>query len=292
MKIIDLLKKEVVLLSMMCGVTLTGCSSLNRQNNNQPNSILCEVNYNDIHENYCSFLEGVMGIDNFKVGNKNKMNFTYLIDLSDLDNDSLSDLDDGSSYDPLSRATFAELIDSKTITSKMELGDGKSTLNTPAFYSDGSTFSWQPIIIPDSYKDNDLIELMNEGSCDVNCKKLLTMDGETLYYFTGSLTDKNGSVIIESSCLYQFTDDNNLVTLYRNQTGIGDQCENILKNNFNNNNEVVYKLKDTVFKGMSGEYKESYLREALDVYLGEDRFFSSDNEGKDFSSYKKILKED
>ena len=293
MKLIDLLKKKAILLSLASGIALTGCSINTDHSKNEPNNISCKMSDETLHENYYSYLEGVMGIKNFKMGSKNNMNLTYLIDMSNLDSDFINNLDEGPNYNPINRVTFAELIDNKTITSDLKLLDGKSTLNAPAFYSDGSTKAWQPIIIPDSYDNKDLIDLIRNGSCDVNCKKFLTMDGETLYYFDGRIINVEGKEVIHSNCLYQFTDDNSLITLYRNQTGIGDQCENVLKNNFNNDSEVVYKLEDTIFKDMSGNYKESYLREALDVYLGEDKYFSSENDGKDFSKYKKVLtKED
>ena len=59
------------------------------------------------------------------------------------------------------------------------------------------------------------------------------------------------------------------------------------ENNINLIFDLVVPIENTVFSELVGEYDEEYLLEALDVYNGTDLYYNENNEGKEFSSFKK-----
>ena len=149
------------------------------------------------------------------------------------------------------------------------------------------------------YNRESIIDLIDAyGDCDVNCKKLYTIDGDILYYVDSTVTfnisaekyiglDIKENDTMNCKVLYKLEDDNSLTILYRNQTGIKDNCDNVQEKNFNNSKELVIPIENTVFSELDGEYDEEYLLEALDKYNGTNNYYDESNENKDFSFIKK-----
>ena len=76
-----------------------------------------------------------------------------------------------------------------------------------------------------------------------------------------------------------------LTLVYRNQTGLVSEDENIVNSNLNNSSRVVIPVAETPFKDLNGEYAISYIYEALDTYAGMNYYSEND----DFDKFKKVL---
>ena len=208
-----------------------------------------------------------------------ELKFKYLIEASEYTN-----------------ATLAHVVDEKTISS--EKGFLKKEVSPDTF----NESIYQPITLPISFvlfNCDDIGDLVDAyGDCKIDLKKLYTIDGETLYYFDSTFTfnsfaekyiglDIKENDTMNSKIVYRLEDDGSLTILYKNQTGFKSDCDNVKEKNFNNNKDLVVPIEKTVFSDLVGEYDEEYLLEALDVYNGTDLYYNENNEGKDFSSFKK-----
>ena len=301
MKKIELLRNKLAILSLVGTIALTGCSNTKEDTKANGNEVLVEYTSHYNPELYDNKIDDIMGLKNTYNEDlyKEKINYNYFIDNTNLTKEELSQkYKDAGEGGQLIFASFARLVDENTITDKISFNDDKSAMSLGTFKS-----SLQVITCPDSIKNNKIpIECANY---EINVKKLVSIHGQTFYYIDSKLIFNDNvkyystsapihsGDVIECECLYQLFSDGKFIELSRNQTGLGSESDNIINSNFNNESKVVSKVDETVFKDMNGEYKESYLREALDTYTGSNLFESKDNEGIDFSQYKKVLtKED
>ena len=277
--VVKLVVSEVIMSLIMTGCGFNITKKVDKENTTK---VTIERQHNIDLEKNNSEIDRLIGFTRNHQENQNNIN--YLIDKSENTN-----------------ATFATLLEDKTITSVEKLMDGKKAMTRGTF----NYYLINQIIIPESLSNlkshqiDEMTDLINYyGTCDINCKKLLTLDHETLYYFDETLTfnshikqlpiDANEGDFIKAECLYKVLDDNKLELLYRNQTGYKRDEQNIIDANYNNENEnIIIPLEDTIFEILNGEYKESYLREALDTYTGEENYYASENKGKDFSMFSK-----
>ena len=300
MKKKDLLKKKLAILSLAGSLAFTGCTGKKKEEARKNNIyVTCDTHSNP--EIYDRWTDNLMGLKNTADEDfyGEKLNYNYFIDNTNISKEELADRYKNANENPtLPVATFARLVDEKTITDKVDATDGKRAMTTGTFRS-----AIQIVMCPDMLK-NMKIPL----SCldfEINVKKLVSLEGDTFYdvksivmfndnirYYMSSMKVYPG-VTMECESLFQLFPDGKFVEISRNQTGLGCEDENIASTNFNNKVPVVLQVEDTVFNGMNGDYKEAYLKEAADTYKGTNDFYSSENKGTDFSQYKKVLiKED
>lgn len=272
---------KLVVTNLTLSLIMTGCSfHLDKKTIlNYQKGIVVE-DYTDYNsEKSVEDIDKLIGFGNNHKINHN--NFTYLIN---------------NTY--LTPATLATVLEETTITNKSKLLDGKTEMPYDIF----NHCIIQPITLPKSfvvdniYEVNKLIEYF--GNCDITCQKLFTLDNETLYYFKSVFTfDSNAKhLVIEAEdgdtitaeSLYRVDEDENLELLYKNQKGIKEDCPNVVEANYNNDTDnILIPIENTVFSNIEGKQKESYLREALDVYSGEDNYYSEENEDIDFTIFSK-----
>lgn len=279
MKNTNKLKGKLMITGLAVSLCLSGCSFNLNEKSGEIESIN-PIEYEDSTMASNSKIDDIMGFED-KTSDDSSLDYTYLIDNSGT-----------------TKATFAHVVDEKTITSNGKFFDGKEEVNCDVFSED----IIQPITLPIAFtlfNIEDMGVLSNSyGDCDITGKKMITLDGDVLYYFEGiftfnSFADKyidlginEGDTMI-GKALYRVSNSGSLELLYKSQTGYKEDSPNVLEENYNNYNKIVIPLEDTVFSDMNGEYSENYLREALDVYSGTDMFYNAENEGLDFSKYKK-----
>ena len=243
------LKTKIAISSLALTLSLSGCS-FNLIDNQQDETIV-DLNESDIEDS----IDKIMS---FKE-DENSNNYSYLLERTST-----------------TKATFAHISGESTITSKGKLFDDKKEMSTKTFTED----TIQPIILPNSfilfhiYDLNDLIGTY--GECDITCKKIKTFDEDTLYYFDSTITfndfaetiglDIKEGDTIEAKSLYKLNSNGDLELLYRTQSGVKESAPNVLESNYNDEQEILLPLNETIFKDMSGEYSIDYLRETLDVY--------------------------
>lgn len=222
-----------------------------------------------------------------------EITYDYLVDLTSLSNEEINKISDSEEYHPLPRATMAHVITKNGYSNKMIPFDEKEGFTSGTFYCEDRDYL--PIIIPDTLREREevrrgIIDLLGKDlyadTCNVTCTKMETIDGELLYYVVATIEDKNKNVLIETDCLYQLV-GHDIVTLYRKQTGDFADDENVVIKNVNDKNPVLIPINKTIFSDLNGTYKESFLKEALDVYCGEDNYYNKENDNLDFTQYQK-----
>ena len=273
------IKGKIGITSLALTLLLSGCS-FNLDKDNSIHSDNTTEYEDELSYEGNSKIDSIMGFKE-ESNNKGSTEYTHLIENSER-----------------TTATFAHIIDEKTITSNGKLFDGKKEVPVDTF----SDETIQPITLPIAFtlfNVEDIGTLASYyGVCEINGKKLLTLDGEIFYYFEGIFTfdsyaDKYIDLGIDegdamkAKALYRCNADGTLDLLYKTQSGFMKDSRNVIEANYNDSNEIFVNLEDTVFADMDGEYSKDYIREALDVYSGTDNFYSEENEGKDFSIYKK-----
>ena len=267
---------KLAISTLVLTLGVSGCSFnlVNRSNNKK---IVAEYDYDYTFNNN----NPIDNIFDIKKETENKIDYNYLIDSSEY-----------------TRATLAHVIADKTITSRTKMFENKKGKPNQTFDNEAI----QPIIIPQIFRLNDIDKMSDlidrYGECEVNCKKLFTLEGDTLYYLDSTFTfnefaekffgfDVKAKDTINAKILYKFNDDNTATILYRNQTGIESRISNVKDKNFNNEKEIIIPVEKTIFNDLDGYYKEEYLKEALDAYNGTDEYYSINNEGIDFNKFKK-----
>lgn len=269
-------KTKLIVSSLILSLGLSGCS-FNLNNRSSEGAI--KVEYDDE-----LFFDNDSSIDtmlDFKEEETDKIDYNYLIE--------------GSEY---TKPTLAHVIDEVDLTSNSKFLDHKKEMTNKSFEESAI----QPITLPIAFilfSIEDIPDLIDTyGDCDVNCKKLYTIDGDILYYVDSTVTfnisaekyiglDIKENDTMNCKVLYRLENDNSLTILYRNQTGIKDNCNNVQEKNFNNSKELVIPIEKTIFSDLDGEYDEEYLLEALDQYNGTNNYYNESNEDKDFSFIKK-----
>ena len=269
-------KIKVIVSSLILSLGLTGCSfSLIKDSNEDKLFVKYDEELEFENDNN---IDQAINIDKEKI---KKVDYEYLIEASEY-----------------TKPTFAHVIDESDLTSKIKGFDRFKEKNYETF----NESIFQPITLPIAFtlfNIDDIGDLTEAyGDCDINYKKLYTIDGEILYYFDSTFTfnsfaeryiglDIKENDTMNAKILYRLEEDDSLTILYKNQTGIKDNCNNVLEKNFNNSKKIVIPIEETVFNSLDGEYDEEYLLEALDVYNGTNDYNNESNEGKDFSSFKR-----
>ena len=275
---------KLAISTLILTLGLSGCSfSFNKDKTeaNEGNKILIEYDI-ETQELFNKKVDNLLGWESPSDENINGelLEYTYLIDNSEETN-----------------ATLACVTNEVTITSDERSNVSKREMTS----SEIDQPVIQPIVIPKGfqlYGVESMFDLVESfGTLDVDCKKLVTLDGDTLYYFEGLFKfnkfAKQARLVfeddeyMEAKVLYKLQDNGMWKELYRNQTGYMSDSKNVMGHNHNNTNEIVIPISETVFANDNGEYSEAYIKEALDTYSGKDDFYDEDNEGKDFSAYKK-----
>ena len=276
-------KGQVVLYSLIVALGLSGCSFKLGTKEGKIESTYSteyedESSYHGINSN--SAIDEIMGFKD-NSSNKESLEYTYLID------DSIN-----------TSATFAHVVDEKTLTNDGKLFDGKEEVDLAVLGNE----LIQPITLPIAFTlfNIDDVGTLTDGygDCELTGKKLFTLDGETLYYFESTFTFNsfaekyiclgiNEGDTMTATALYKVDSNGHLELLSRSQKGFKDDSPNVEEVKYNDSGKIVVPLENTVFADMSGEYSIEYLKEALDVYSGEDYYYDSSNDGIDFSKYKK-----
>ena len=223
-------RKKLLIASIILSLSLNGCASNKNENKNtntNTDELVCEEVMNPIEQNYFSNLEYIY---NFSGDNKERykknVSFDYLIDFTNLTDEEYRSLYKSmGDTTPINKATFAKLVEEKTITDEEKTFDGKIAMTQPTFYGDGTNHIHQPIIIPESYDNKNILDFIDPSNCsktnnhcEINCKKFITIDNQTLYYLDGKVIIDNEE-LFRAKCLYQLNDNNDLILLFRNQTG-------------------------------------------------------------------------
>lgn len=220
---------------------------------------------------------------------KSKVDYQYLIDNSEITDEEIERRNKlGAS---VSYASLAHVIDEAVITNRFALGDHKTgyTLRT---FGDSPV---QVITCPDTLSKK--VIPLECADYEIDVKKLLSDDGHIFYSIKSTETFKksanrynpyvqNGDTV-ECEVLYQLVGTNKYVEIYRNQTGIFSEDENVVSKNINNETKILKPLEETVFKDLNGEYDKDYITEALDTYSGQDSFSAASNAEYDFSKFIK-----
>ena len=268
---------KVLVSSLILSLGLSGCS-LNLVKRFDNKNLFVKYD-NELEFDNDNKIDKLINIDDEKT---NKVDYEYLIEASEY-----------------TKPTLAHVIDESNLTSKFNIFDRDNEKNFEKF-NEGV---FQPITLPISFilfNIDDIGDLTEAyGNCDINYKKLYTLDGDILYYIDSTFTfnkfaedyidlDIKENDTMNSKILYRLEDNNSLTILYKNQTGIKDNCDNVKEKNFNNSNELVVPIENTVFADLVGEYNEEYLLEALDVYNETNNYYDESNDGKDFSNFQKI----
>ena len=246
-------KTKVLLSTLIITLGLSGCSfNLNKNDN----KIIVKYDKEYFFENNNSVDKKI----EFDKEKTSKLDYTYLIEKTDYTN-----------------RTLAHIIDEKNISSKSQLLDLKKE-------KDKSYFEESPIqsltiqkafILFDCESLKDIVGVY--GECEINCKKLYTLDGEILYNFETVFTfndfaekylflNVKENDTIKSTILYRLNEDNTLTILYKNQTGVLEDSKNVLEKNFNNKKEILVPIEKTIFNELDGKYPEEYLLEELNEY--------------------------
>lgn len=266
-------KKKLLVTNLAFALILSGCSfSLG---NSKQDTIKSNIEVEDIIDDN-NEIDELMG---FKNNYKNINTYDYLIDNSDN-----------------TTATFAALLEEKTISNDTKFFDEREEASIEVFNNPiiNPITIPKPLVLDHIYEVSDLVG--SYGNCDITCKKLISLNGEIYYYIKSIFTfDSAGEYLIigansgdtiEAEYLYRVDENNELELLYRNQTGVSADTDNVIENNYNNSNQtIIVPIEETVFSDMNGSYNEEYLREALDVYSGTDDYYDPKNDGEDFTKF-------
>ena len=256
-------KGKLAISGLAVVLVLSGCSfniDSIKSGEISKNKLLIETNDGYDYNLDNTRLDDIMGFSKDVNEDKKYLEYTYLIDNSKYTN-----------------ATFAHVIEEKTITSDGKLFDGKEEVSMETFGEE----IIQPITVPISFvlfNIENVPDLLDGYSkCDITAKKMITLDGDILYYFESELTfnsfaerviclDIADGDTITAKALYKLNPSGMLELLYRNQEGIKADTDNVVMNNFNNSNEIVIPLEKTIFADMDGKYSEKDVNETLKEY--------------------------
>ena len=256
-KLLKSTKGKLAISGLVLALGLSGCSfNLNKSGDNK---VLIETNKAYDYELENDRIDNLMGFTN-DIEDNDYLDYTYLIDNSET-----------------TVATFAHVIDEKTITSNGKLFDGKEERESAVFEED----IIQPIVTPKAfflYNVDDISTLVESyGDCDITGKKMITLEGEVLYYFESVLTfndfahdiidlDIKDGDTITAKALYRLNPNGQLELLYKTQEGYKEDTPNIVEANYNDSSEVVIPLDKTIFADMDGKYSESEAENTLKEY--------------------------
>ena len=237
------IKRKLAVTGLVITLSLSGCTfKINKkfQKENKNKVLIENDDYNwDLNNDK---LDEIMGFSKTKVDeNKSYLDYEYLL----IDSDTTD-------------KTLAHVIDEKIITSDKEMFDGKKEVEESTFKED----IIQPIILPKAFilfhiDDMEvLIDAYTVG--EIIGTKMITLDGDILYRFDSTLTfndfaerfldfDIKKGDQIEAIALYKLQPNGRLELLYRNQTGIKADTDNIVEANYNNSEDILIPLEEGLF---------------------------------------------
>lgn len=251
------LKGKLAISGLILTLGLSGCSF---QLNKGDSKVLIETNNTYDYNLENSRIDELMGFTKEVDEEKEYLDYTYFIDNSET-----------------TVATLAHVIDEKTITSHKKIFDGKEEVSKDTF---GEAII-QPIVTPKAFflyhveNISDLVE--NYCDCEITGRKMITLEGETLYYFESILTfnkfaentidyDITEGSKMTAKALYRLSPSGQLELLYKTQDGYKADIPNILETNFNDSKELVMPLEESVLAEMNGKYSELEANKTLKEY--------------------------
>ena len=261
-KLSKLAKGKIAISGLVFVLILSGCTyKLNKNGiDKSKNKVLIETSDEIDYEIENSRIDSIMDFSKEVDEDKEYLEYTYLIDNSDT-----------------TTATLAHVIDEKTITSTDKKFDGKEKVDFKILNED----IIQPIVLPKAFvlfnveNVSDLVD--GYGDCDITGRKMITLDGDILYYFESTITfnsfaartiflDINEGDTITAKALYKVYPSGQLELLYRTQEGIKSDTDNVIEANYNDAYEVVVPLERSVFSDMNGKYSEEEANEEIKTY--------------------------
>ena len=267
--------------SLIIALGLSGCSFDLIKTDKSDNSISVINEYGYETEMSDNNVDKIMSFPDEKEEFEEVKDYSYLVEKTEYTN-----------------ATLAHVISEKTIVSNSKklldlkkFFDGKKELNYEYFENPVI----QPITLPMKYPlfgIEDLSELVEcYGTCEITGKKLLTLDGETLYYFDSVFTFNHMSErlgfgfeegdTIEASCMYRLNDLGQWEQLYRKQSGKDYDTQNVLDANFNSYQKILVPIEETEFADMIGEeYTVDFIIDELNAYNDANNYYGENDSQK------------
>lgn len=253
-------KGKVAVSGLVVTLILSGCSFQLSAKSDSNNKVLIENTRNYDTELNHDKIDDIMGFSKNSDSSKSCLDYNYLIENNDI-----------------TGATFAHIIEEKTITNNRKRFDGKKEVDDTVF--DDNIV--QPIVTPrvfvlfNAEKISDLID--SYADCDITGQKLVTFDGDILYYFESTITfnkfaekyiglDIKEGDTMTGKALYKLNIAGNWDLLYRTQEGFRSDDPNVLENNYNDTYDVILPISETIFADMNGKYSEEEIKEILDTY--------------------------
>lgn len=251
------LKGKLAISGLILTLGLSGCSF---QLNKGDSKVLVETNNSYDYNLENSRIDELMGFTKEVDEDKDYLDYTYYIDNSET-----------------TVATLAHVIDEKTITSNGKLFDGKEEVSSDTF---GESII-QPIVTPIAfflYNVDDISNLAGTYSdCNITGKKMVTLEGEILYYFESELVfNKFAERVIDlgivegdtmtAKALYRLSPSGQLELLYKTQNGYKEDADDIVETNFNDSKELVIPLEESILAEMNGKYTEKEAENTLKEY--------------------------
>lgn len=261
--LIKMTKGTIAISGILTTLLLSGCSfdiDEIKSIDISKNKFLIETNDEYDYELENDRIDDIMGFTKEVDSDEEYLDYTYLIDNSDT-----------------TTATFAHVIDKKTITSDGKMFDGKKEMTSRTFGED----IIQPIVLPKSFVlfNIDGIPDLVDGLavCDITGTKMVTLEGDILYYFESVVTFENFAErvvaldvhegdTISAKALYKLNSNGQFELLYRKQEGFKADTENVAKMNYNDSNEIVIPLENTIFADIEGKYSIEEANETLKEY--------------------------
>lgn len=260
-KAIKSVKGKLVISGLILSLGLSGCSfQLNKdKSNNSNNKVLIEMNDEYDYNLDQEHIDDIMGFSK-DVKDKKYLEYTYFIDSS-----------------TATDATLAHVIEEKTITNDGKMFDGKTEMTSRTFREDVI----QPIVLPIAFtlfNVDDMADLADAyATCNITCKKMVTIEGDILYYFDSTAVFNKfaertiGLDIIEgdtihATALYKLNPNGKFDLLYRNQEGFKSDSDDVVAENYNNTKEIVIPIEESVLSEMDGKYSEKEALETVKEY--------------------------
>ena len=254
-------KGKIAISGLILTLGLSGCSfGLNKSSDTVKNKVLIETNDEYDYGLDNDRLDDIMGFTKEIKENAKYLDYTYLID-----------------YSETTTLTLAHVIDEKIITNDGKMFDGKKEMTSRTFGED----IIQPIVLPIAFTlfhVDDMATMADAyGTCEINGKKMITLDGDILYYFDSIVTFNSfaerviGLDLVEgdtmrAKALYKLNPNGQLELLYRNQEGFRADTPNVVELNYNNSREIVIPIEETVLSDMDGKYTEKEATAEIKEY--------------------------
>lgn len=282
------LKRKLMVPTLVSALALTsGCSSANKESDEE--GLYVETPQMFEYFNHSNqFIDRIFGLE--ETSDEYPLKLDYLLDTSFLTDEDYEKFKENYGIEkdctePV--GAFAHLVDEKTITDKVAINDGATTMTEATF----DAFSI--IIWPEELNKYPKPRYhMNEK---ITVRKLKTMDYRTLYAIDSTIEFTKGikkyipelkeGDFMHCTSVYE-SDDGKLKEIYRKQTGAYSDSLNIEPLNYSSA-PIITKVDETIFQDLNGTYTSDYILEALDTYLGTNNYYSTKNKNTDFKQFQK-----